>query len=213
MDIKEKGLEILKILRKNYPGAKTPLVHKDPVQLLVAVILSAQCTDARVNKVTPALFKKYKTASDFAKARPAELEKLIRSTGFYKAKAKNIIGCCKGLVERHGGKVPRSLDELVKLPGVGRKTANVVLGSVWDIPGVVVDTHVKRVSYRLGLTKNTDPEKIEQDIMRILPDKDWNDLSIGLVFHGRAVCVARRPRCDVCQLAELCPSQSQGEAG
>jgi len=205
MEIKDRTLNILKVLRKEYPGAKTALVHKDPVQLLVAVILSAQCTDVQVNKITPALFKKYRTALAFANARPSELEKMIRSSGFYKAKAKSIIGCCQGLVERHGGEVPNSLEELVKLPGVGRKTANVVLGSVWDIPGVVVDTHVKRVSYRLGLTKNTDPEKIEQDIMKLLPDKDWNDLSIGLVFHGRKICVARRPKCDLCKLTELCP--------
>lgn len=197
--------EILKILRREYPDARTPLKHKDPLQLLVAVILSAQCTDERVNMVTPALFAKYKTARDFSSAKLLDIEKLVRSTGFYKAKAKNIIGCCKGLVEKHGGSVPKSLDDLVKLPGVGRKTANVVLGALWNIPGVVVDTHVKRLTYRLGLTKNTDPEKIEQDIMKQLPPKDWNDLSICLIFHGRHICIARKPLCSQCVVAHLCP--------
>jgi endonuclease-3 len=181
------------------------LEHRNPLQLLIATILSAQCTDERVNKVTPPLFARYGTAGDLAEARQAELEAMIRSTGFYKAKAKNIIGCCRGLVERHGGEVPRSLDELVKLPGVGRKTANVVLGSVWGIPGVVVDTHVKRLAFRMGFTKNTDPEKIERDIMDLLPPKDWNDLSICLIFHGRRVCPARRPECGNCVVASICP--------
>jgi endonuclease-3 len=205
METKIRIANILAILRKEYPGARTPLTHKNPLQLLIATILSAQCTDKRVNIVTPLLFRKYKTAKDFAGAKQSELEKLIRSTGFYKAKAKNIIGCCKDLAEKHGGKVPRSLDELVKLPGVGRKTANVVLSEIWDIPGVVVDTHVKRLAYRMGLTKDTDPEKIEQDIMKLLPPKDWNDLSICLIFHGRQVCIARKPNCGECVVAVLCP--------
>ena len=144
MEIKHRIQSILKVLRKEYPDARTPLVHKDPLQLLVATILSAQCTDERVNKVTPALFKRYKSAKDLAYAKQSELERLIHSTGFYKAKAKNIIGCCKGLIEKYEGKVPKSRDALVELPGIGRKTANVVLGEIWDIPGVVVDTHVKR---------------------------------------------------------------------
>jgi endonuclease-3 len=197
--------KILTILRKEYPGARTPLKYKDPFQLLVAVILSAQCTDERVNIVTPPLFARYKTAQSFADAGQSELEQLIRSTGFYRAKAKNIIGCAKAIVERHNSEVPKTLDELVKLPGVGRKTANVILGEIWDIPGVVVDTHVKRVSYRLGLTKNTDPEKIEQDLMKLLPDKDWNDMSICIVFHGRRICKARKPMCDKCKIEKLCP--------
>lgn len=205
MDVKERIKKILVVLRREYPNAKTPLIHKDPLQLLVATILSAQCTDERVNKVTPALFRKYKTAHDFAGARQADLEKMIHSTGFYKAKAKNIIGCCKMIVEKHGGKVPKSLEEMVLLPGVGRKTANVVLGEIWGIPGVVVDTHVKRLTYRMGLTKNTDPVKIEQDIMRLLPPKDWNDFSICVVFHGRQVCFARNPMCDRCPINKLCP--------
>lgn len=205
MDIKLRTSKILSLLRKAYPDAATPLKHKNPLQLLIATILSAQCTDERVNLVTPPLFARYRTAEDFADARQADVEKLIRSTGFYKAKAKNIIGCCKSLVEHHKGDIPRSLDELVKLPGVGRKTANVVLGSVWDIPGVVVDTHVKRLAFRMGLTKKTDPEKIEQDIMKLLQPKDWNDFSICLIFHGRRVCSAGRPECARCVVAGLCP--------
>jgi len=205
MDIKERIQKILRILRKGYPDAKTPLTHKNPLQLLIATILSAQCTDERVNKITPALFEKYKIATDFARAKQPELEKIIHSAGFYKSKAKNIIGCCKNLVEKHSSEVPKSLEELIKLPGVGRKTTNVVLGAVWNVPGVVVDTHVKRLTYRMGLTKNTGPEKIEQDIMKLLPDKDWNDFSICVVFHGRRVCVARKPACGACKIAELCP--------
>ncbi len=205
MDVKIRIKKILGLLRKEYPKAKTALTHKNPLQLLVATILSAQCTDVRVNMVTPVLFKKYKTARDFSEAKKSELEKIIRSTGFYKAKAKNIVGCCKGLVDLHGGKVPKSLDEMMKLPGVGRKTANVVLGSVWNIPGVVVDTHVKRLAFRMGLTKNTDPEKIEQDVMKILPERDWNDFSTCLIYHGRQVCNARKPACGRCVLAKVCP--------
>lgn len=205
MTLKLRTQKILQILCKEYPNAKTPLKHRNPLQLLIATILSAQCTDERVNKVTPALFARYKTVADFAGAKQPELEKLIRSTGFYKAKAKNIIGCCNGLVEKHKGEVPKSLDELVKLPGVGRKTANVVLAAVWNIPGVVVDTHVKRLTFRMGLTKNTNPEKIEQDIMELLPPKDWNDFSICIIFHGRRVCQARKPVCDTCKVAVLCP--------
>ncbi|PIR17104.1 MAG: endonuclease III [Deltaproteobacteria bacterium CG11_big_fil_rev_8_21_14_0_20_49_13] len=205
MENKQRISRILQALRKEYPCAKTPLLHKDPLQLLIATILSAQCTDERVNKVTPPLFAKYKNARDFAVAKPAELEDLIRSTGFYKAKAKNIIGCCKGLVGKHKGEVPASLEALVELPGVGRKTANVVLGEIWDIPGVVVDTHVKRLTFRMGLTKNTDPEKIERDIMNLLAEKDWNDFSVCLIFHGRRVCFARKPLCGGCKIADLCP--------
>lgn len=199
--------KIVDILKKEYPDVKTELRHKNPFQLLIATILSAQCTDVQVNKVTPPLFKKYKTAKDFAAAKPGGLEKMIKSTGFYKSKAKSIIGCCKGLVESHNGKVPPSLDDLVKLPGVGRKTANVVLGSAFDISGVVVDTHVKRVSGLLGFTKNSDPEKIEDDLMKIIPKKDWNIFSLLLIFHGRRVCIARRPKCCECVICKLCPSR------
>lgn len=205
METNERSKKILSILRKAYPSAKTPLTHKNPLQLLIATILSAQCTDERVNKITPALFAKYKTAKDFANVKQPDLEKMIRPTGFYRAKAKNIIGCCKGLLEYHKGEVPPSLEELVRLPGVGRKTANVVLGAIWDIPGVVVDTHVKRLAYRMGFTKNTNPEKIEQDIMKLLLPSDWNDFSICLIFHGRQICGARKPKCGECKLAALCP--------
>lgn len=205
MEIKRRIQNILYVLRNEYPDAKTPLIHKSPLQLLIATILSAQCTDERVNKVTPALFARYKNASDFAGAKQKELEKLIHSTGFYKAKAKNIIGCCKAVIEIYGGDVPRSLDKLVELPGVGRKTANVVLGSIWNIPGVVVDTHVKRLTYRMGFTENTDPEKIEQDVMKLLPAKDWNDFSITLIFHGRRVCLAKKPSCETCPVGKHCP--------
>lgn len=197
--------KIIDILKREYPDAKTPLRHKNPLQLLVATILSAQCTDERVNKVTPALFDKYKTASDLANANGSELEEMIRSTGFYRNKARSIIGCCRGLVERHGGAVPQSLGDLVSLPGVGRKTANVVLGGSFDIPGIVVDTHVKRLSGLLGLTKNTDPERIEEDLIKIVPKKDWNIFSLLLIFHGRRVCIARRPRCGNCVVHRYCP--------
>jgi len=198
--------KIISILKKEYPDAKTPLKHRNSLELLIAVILSAQCTDARVNMVTPALFKKYKTAKDFANARQAELEKLIRSTGFYKNKAKSIKGMAEALIERHKGRVPGTLDELVKLPGVGRKTANVILGACFDTPGIVVDTHVKRLSNRLGLTKNSDPVKIEFDLMDVIPKKDWNIFSLLLIFHGRAVCNARKPKCCECKVRNLCPS-------
>lgn len=204
----ERVKKIATILKKEYPGAKTPLTHRDPHQLLVATILSAQCTDERVNKVTPALFAKYKSVKDFASAKPAELEEMVRSTGFFKNKTKSIIGCSKGLIEKHGGKVPASLDDLVKLPGIGRKTANVVLGACFGVPGVVVDTHVKRLSKLLKLTKNSDPVKIEFDLMEILPKKNWSLFSLLLIFHGRRVCIARRPKCCECVINKLCPSNN-----
>lgn len=202
----KRALKVLRILEKTYPKVTGFLRHDDPLQLLVAVILSAQCTDERVNKVTPTLFKKYANAAAFAIAKPVELEKLIYSTGFYKAKARSIIGCCRTIMESHGGKVPKTLEELVKLPGVGRKTANVVLSHIWDIPAIVVDTHVKRVSAMLGFTKHTDPTKIEFDLMALFPQKDWNELNFKLIQHGRTICIARRPRCSECPVAKLCPS-------
>lgn len=202
----KKITEIARRLRAMYPDTRTALTHDSPLQLLVATILSAQCTDVRVNMVTPALFARFPTAAAFACADAAELERLIHSTGFYKNKARNIIGCCRALLENFGGEVPQRLDDLVTLPGVGRKTANVVLGACWNIPGMVVDTHVKRLSNLLGLTKNSDPEKIEQDLMRQLPQEDWNHFGMDLILHGRAVCIARRPKCAQCQLADLCPS-------
>ncbi len=199
---------ILKILRKEFPEAATALHYSNPLQLLVAVILSAQCTDVRVNLVTPNLFKKYKTAQDFSNANISELEELIRSTGFYKNKAKNIIECCKALVEKHNGKIPQTMEELTALAGVGRKTANCVLGAIYNVAyGVVVDTHVKRISYRLGLTTHTNPEKIEQDLMEILPQKEWYYFSNAIILHGRKTCIARKPKCDVCVMNMLCPSK------
>ncbi|MFH1672860.1 MAG: endonuclease III [Pseudomonadota bacterium] len=197
--------EILRILKATYPDVKTALRHRNPVQLLIATILSAQCTDARVNEVTKKLFKQLKTAQDFVEIPSTELEALIRPTGFFKNKAKSVKGCCKAIVENHGGKVPATLEELVKLPGVGRKTANVVLGSVFGVPGIVVDTHVKRLSQRLGLTKNTDPVKIEMDLMKIVPEELWSEFSLQLIFHGRKICRARKPECPICPLNKVCP--------
>lgn len=201
---------IIQRLKKDYPDASTALLHRNPMQLLVATILSAQCTDERVNKVTPILFKKYKTVHDFANANVSEFENEIKSTGFYRAKTKSIINCCKSLVESYGGKVPDKMEELVKLPGVGRKTANVVLGNAFGIAsGVVVDTHVKRLSERLGLTKHTDPEKIERDLMDVVPKIYWIIFGDLLIWHGRRVCNARKPKCLECSVAQLCPSMEK----
>jgi endonuclease III len=198
---------ILPILKKAYPGAKCSLNYKTPLQLLVATILSAQCTDDRVNKVTPALFAKYKNAADFAAAPEGELEKDIQSTGFYKNKAKSIRGMAAALVEKYHGEVPKTMEELVGLAGVGRKTANVVLGNAFGINvGVVVDTHVARLSERLGLTDETSPEKIEQDLMQIVPQMEWTHWAHLLIYHGRAVCNARKPECGKCQIFKYCPS-------
>ncbi|UCF79863.1 MAG: endonuclease III [Candidatus Eiseniibacteriota bacterium] len=196
------------MLLKEYPHAKTALKHKSPLQLLVATILSAQCTDARVNQVTKELFRKYKTAADFAAADPAELEQEIHSLGFFRQKTRNIIQCCGDIAERHGGRVPDTLEGLTSLRGVGRKTANVVLGSVHGKPVVVVDTHVKRLSLRLGLTWNTDPDRIEQDLMELLPEDAWRPFSDALILHGRAVCRARRPGCEACVVESLCTSST-----
>jgi len=182
-------------------------VHRNPLELLVATILSAQCTDARVNKVTPVLFAKYKSAADFAGVSQEELEKDIQSTGFFRNKAKNIRGMAARLIEAHGGKVPETMEELTSLPGVGRKTANVVLGNAFDSNvGVVVDTHVGRLSHRLGMTKHKDPVKIERDLMELVPQKDWALFSHLLIHHGRAACTARNPKCTGCPLEKLCPS-------
>ncbi len=193
-------------LARAYPGARCSLDFTSPFQLLVATILSAQCTDRRVNMVTGGLFRRWPTPRALAEARPADLEAVIRSTGFFRAKAKSILGCCRGLVERHGGAVPRSLAELVHLPGVGRKTANVVMGSAFGLAsGVVVDTHVGRISRRLGLTRHADAVKAERDLAAVLPQEHWIAFSHRLIEHGRAVCTARRPRCADCILADLCP--------
>jgi len=209
MDLPEKRIiEIIKILRKAYPDSRTALHHENPLQILVATILSAQCTDERVNKITPYLFKKYKTAEDFSKADQKVLEQEIRSTGFYRNKAKNIIAAAKKIVKDYSGKVPDNMEDLLTLPGVARKTANIVLSSGFKkAEGIAVDTHVKRLSIRLGLTKEEDPNKIEQDLLRIVPKSDWLDFNYMLVNHGRKICTARKPMCSKCQLNKLCPSR------
>lgn len=193
-------------LARGYPQAHCSLDFASPFQLLIATILSAQCTDKRVNAVTGDLFARWPTAAALAAASQAEVEAVIRSTGFFRAKAKNIRGCCEALVERHGGEVPRTLEELVRLPGVGRKTANVVLGSGFGLPsGVVVDTHVGRISRRLGLTRHADAVRAERDLIAVIPKSHWIAFSHRLIEHGRTVCTARRPRCEGCPLADLCP--------
>ncbi len=203
---REQGAAVARRLSKLYPQALCSLDFSSPFQLLIATILSAQCTDKRVNAVTGSLFGRWPTAAALAAASQAEVEAVIRSTGFFRAKAKNIRGCCQALVERHGSEVPRTLEELVRLPGVGRKTANVVLGSGFGLPsGVVVDTHVGRLSRRLGLTRHADAVKAERDLIAAIPKSHWIAFSHRLIEHGRAVCTARRPRCEECLLAGLCP--------
>ncbi|MFH1282791.1 MAG: endonuclease III [bacterium] len=205
MNLKEKTKIIVELLLKKYPEAKTALSHENPLELLVATILSAQCTDERVNIVTKDLFKKYKTASDYAKANISIFENDIHSTGFYKNKAKNIINSTKIIEAKFNGKVPKTMEELVTLPGIGRKTANVVLGSAYGIiSGIVVDTHVSRLSQRIGLTKNANPEKIELDLMDLLPKEHWIKFSHLLILHGRAICNAKKPKCKECMLLKLC---------
>lgn len=196
--------KLLSLLEKHYPGADTALRHADPLELLIATILSAQCTDVRVNLVTPKLFSDFRKASDFANADQQVLEEYIRSTGFFRNKAKNIIGCCRALTEKHGGKVPDTLEELVALPGVGRKTANCVLGMAFGKPGIVVDTHVKRISNRLGLTDKKDPDKIEFDLMKIMPEESWIAFSSQAILFGRDICSARKPKCCECFLLSMC---------
>ena len=208
---KKRAQAIYRILSKSYPDVHCELDFKNPLQLLVATVLSAQCTDKRVNAVTPALFKRYKNVKDFAGADLRELQQIIKSTGFFRAKAKNIKGLSLAIVERHGGKVPNSLDELVKLPGVGRKTANVVLGHAFDTPGITVDTHFGRLSRRFGWTKETDPVKVEFEVMELIPQKEWTNLSQRMIWHGRRVCHSRKPACGACPLQKLCPSFGIGE--
>ena len=199
--------EVIPRLKREYPDARTELDWRNPLELLVATILSAQTTDVRVNQVTRELFEKYRAAEDYAAADPAQLEEDIRPTGFYRNKASALQGMARALLERHGGEVPRTMAELVALPGVGRKTANVVLGNAFGVDeGIVVDTHVRRVSTRLGLTEERAPEKIERDLMRVVPEGDWTIFSHLLIFHGRRVCKARRPDCPGCVLNDLCPS-------
>jgi endonuclease-3 len=200
-----RAASIIEILNSIYPRVTPQLLYRNPFELLVATILSAQCTDNQVNRVTPELFKRMRRPEDFVKTPVGAIEALVRPTGFYRNKARNIKACCEALVEHHGGQVPRTLEELVKLPGVGRKTANVVLGAAFDTPGVVVDTHVGRISGRLGLTKHKDPHKIELDLMRVVPKKEWSDFSLRLIFFGRETCTARKPKCPVCPLDHLCP--------
>ncbi len=206
---KTRARRIITRLKKQYPDATCALHHGSALELAVATILSAQCTDARVNMVTPHLFAKYRTARDYAAADPAVLEKEIQSTGFFRNKTKSIIGMAQALVERHGGEVPQTMEELTALPGIGRKTANVILGTWFrKNEGVVVDTHVQRLTGLLGLTKQTDPVKIEQELMDIVPRDDWTWFSHTLIQHGRAVCIARRPKCAECVLNRLCPSST-----
>lgn len=208
-DQKARTRAIIRKLKKRFPDANCSLTQRSPLQLLVATILSAQCTDARVNIVTKDLFKRYKTTKDYAEADPEELSEIIRSTGFFRNKTKSILGMAQGLLEKHHGKVPRTMDELTKLPGVGRKTANVVLGNAFGIDeGVVVDTHVTRISNRLKLTKHKDAVKIEQDLMRLVPKSDWTLFPHLMILHGRATCQARKPRCEECLINILCPSSA-----
>jgi len=199
-------LEMIRLLKDEYPISRTALRYETPHQMLVATILSAQCTDVRVNMVTEELFRKYKGINEFAEADLQELEQDIRSTGFYRQKAKNIKNSSIAILKKFSGNVPDTMEELITLPGVGRKTANVVLSSAYNITeGIAVDTHVKRLSFRLGLTRYTDPDKIEQDLMKLAPKEEWSDLSYRLILHGRAVCSARKPEHGICMLQHLCP--------
>ncbi len=207
---KKRALEILLRLKRLYPDATCSLDYETPVQLLIATILSAQCTDLRVNLVTPALFAQFPDAGAMALAPIESVENLVRSTGFFRNKARNIQSACQKIMAEFDGSVPQTMEQLLTLPGVARKTANVVLAHAYGIhAGVTVDTHVKRLSYRLGLTKQTDPVKVEQDLMQLLPQPDWENWSIRLIFHGRAVCDARKPVCERCELSDLCPSAGQ----
>ena len=206
--MKERVGKIYELLDPLYTREKTALKYRTPFQLLVSTILSAQCTDKQVNMVTKDLFKKYKSPQDYVLAPIAELEEDIRPTGFYKNKAKSLKGCSQGLLDLYGGEVPASMEELIRLPGVGRKTANCVLGAAFDIPGVVVDTHVKRLSLRLGLTTNENPDKIEMDLQKLLPQERWRRFSDLLIYHGRAVCKARKPDHGNCEIFVYCPSSS-----
>ena len=206
-ELKAHALEILARLKREYPDAHCELDYETPLQLLIATILSAQCTDKRVNMVTPDLFARYPDAASLSEADPSQLEEMIRSTGFFRNKTKSLLGMSRAVVERHHGEIPHTMEELVGLPGVGRKTANVVLGNAFNLNiGVVVDTHVGRLSVRLGLTSETDPVRVEQALMPLFPRDDWTLVSHLLIFHGRRICVARGPKCASCVLNDLCPS-------
>ncbi|HEY0369368.1 MAG TPA: endonuclease III [Chthoniobacterales bacterium] len=207
MTVRERVAQLVQVFPEVYPGAHCELDFKNPLQLLIATILSAQCTDKRVNMVTPALFKRYRSAAEFAQSSPDELEEMIKPTGFFRNKTKSIRAATAAIVEKHGGKVPETMEALVSLPGVGRKTANVVLGNAFGKDeGIVVDTHVIRLSERLRLTKEKDPEKIEADLMKLVPREHWTMWSHWLIWHGRRRCFARRPDCQQCEILRLCPS-------
>lgn len=206
-DIKTRALKTIRLLEKEHSDAEIALTFKNPLELLISTILSAQCTDKRVNIVTKTLFKKYKTLEDYAKADIKELEQDIRSTGFYHNKARHIKKCCQMLIEKFGSQVPRTMEELLELPGVARKTANIVLSNAFGIvEGIAVDTHVRRLSERLGLTQNKNQDKIEQDLMKIVPKETWMRFSDLLIFHGRRICMAKKPKCGECVLNKICPS-------
>jgi len=206
----ERAVEIMHRLRKAYPKAKCSLDFTNPFELLIATMLSAQSTDVRVNIVTKSLFRKYPTPAAFAAASQVEMERDVKQTGFFRNKAKAVIAASKAIVEHHGGETPRTMEELTALPGVGRKTANVVLSNAFNTPvGIVVDTHVTRVSARLGLTSNSDAEKIEQDLMKLIPQKEWTAFSHRLIYHGRQICIARKPKCAQCVLNDVCPSAEE----
>lgn len=207
LESKARALKVIELLEKEHFDAKIALHYSNPLQLLIATILSAQATDEQINKITPLLFKKYKTAKDFANADIEELEQEIRSSGFYHNKAKNIKNCCRMLVEKYNGEVPKTMAELVELPGVARKTANIVLSNAYDIiEGIAVDTHVRRLAQRLVLSENDNPEKIEKDLMMLIPKEQWARITDLLIFHGRRVCTAKKPDCKRCVLNKICPS-------
>ncbi len=206
VDLTQRVRAIIRALRRTYPDARCALQHRNAFELIVATVLSAQCTDARVNQATPELFETYPDARSLAAAKSADVERIIKPLGFFRAKTASLLGLANRLVSDFGGEVPKELEQLVTLPGVGRKTANVVLGTVFGIPsGVVVDTHVRRITNLLGLTRNSDPVKIEEDLMAIVPKKEWIDFSHRLIHHGRQICIARRPKCLECPLLKLCP--------
>lgn len=211
-DIKRRARKVVGFLKRTYPDAKCHLVFSNAAELLVGSILSAQCTDKRVNTITPGLFRKYPDLEAFSRASELDLQEDVRSTGFYRNKARSIIGCAKAIMEKHDGSVPGSMEELVKLPGVGRKTANVIMGNYFGSPGIIVDTHISRLSRRLGLTGASDPVKIEFDLMKLIPKKDWTFFSNSLGDHGRQVCKARKPLCEKCGLSGLCPSFAEFSA-
>jgi endonuclease III len=207
---KRRARVIDRLLAEAHPDAHCELDYTNPLELAIATILSAQCTDVRVNMTTPGLFGKYRTAADYAEANPEDVEAIIRPTGFYRNKAKSIIGLGKALVEHHGGELPADMDALVKLPGIGRKTANVIRGNAFGVPGITVDTHMIRITRRLGLTAETDPVKIEFDLQRLIDPREWTMFSHRIIFHGRRVCIARKPACGACTLAPQCPSYGEG---